>query len=386
LERGWTTAEEVGYGKRVRFEEFLVRELAALDTVGRLRVEGAGDAGLVNLASNDYLALATADVSRETLSAPSGARASRLVLGSHERHGALEQLLADWLGYPRALLFSAGYAANLGLVQALGVPDAHILSDELNHASLVDGCRLAKAKGATVQVYPHLRLDVVESSLAGIRAPIKWVVTESYFSMDANSPDLQRLRDLCDRHGAWLVVDEAHALGVLGPAGRGLCAAQGIAADALVGTLGKAIGVQGAFVCGSERLRAYLWNHARSFVFSTGMSPLLASIAYEKLQRVIDAELARSQLRDLEVLLAQRLAALTLPVRRHGPIFPVILGNNARAQAAAAGLRSRGFLVQAIRPPTVPAGSARLRVCLNAALTQDEVEVFASAALDVCGS
>ncbi len=182
------------------------------------------------------------------------------------------------MGLPSSLVFSSGYAANVGLMSSLPRPGDLVVSDALNHASIIDGIRLSKCR---VAVVPHLDVGAVETALRDRGAGRAFVVTESYFSMDADSPDLGALRALCDRHGAALVVDEAHAVGVLGPGGAGLCAEQGVVPDALVGTFGKAFGAAGAFVAGCEALTRWLWNSARSFVISTGMSPVVAAAALD---------------------------------------------------------------------------------------------------------
>ncbi|MGH7439646.1 MAG: aminotransferase class I/II-fold pyridoxal phosphate-dependent enzyme, partial [Polyangiaceae bacterium] len=224
--------------------------------------------------SNDYLGLA----SRLAAPATSGSGASRLVSGERAEHGALEEAVAGLVGLPSSLVFSSGYAANVGLLSSLPRPGDLVVSDALNHASIIDGIRLSKCR---VAVVPHLDVGAVEAALGDRGAGRAFVVTESYFSMDADSPDLRALRAVCDRHGAALLVDEAHAIGVLGPGGAGLCAEQGVVPDALVGTFGKAFGAAGAFVAGCEPLTQWLWNTARSFVFSTGMSPVVAAAALE---------------------------------------------------------------------------------------------------------
>jgi 7-keto-8-aminopelargonate synthetase-like enzyme len=211
------------------------------------------------------------------------------------------------------------------------------------------------------------------------------VVTESYFSMDGTSPDLRALRSLCDEAGAGLIVDEAHALGVFGDAGAGLCAARGVCADALVGTLSKAVGAQGGFVAGSPALLDTLWNRARSFVFSTGFAPHLAHQVLHRIRTVQRATDRRTRLSSLERAFARHLPThLAGPPGRHGPIFPIPTGSNHTALALARALRTRGFRGHAIRPPTVPDGTARVRISLNAALTEADVERLADALIALC--
>jgi 8-amino-7-oxononanoate synthase len=345
-------------------------ELLALKSRGLLRVRSDGvavptDEPLVDVCSNDYLGYACKSVSRETTE-PGGAGASRLIRATKKVHSELESLAADWVGLEDSLVFSSGYAANVGTLAAIAGPEDFIISDRLNHASIIDGCRLG---GATVHVVPHGNADAVVAALKeGAGARTRWVVTESYFSMDGDSPDLPRLRTLCDAHDAGLYVDEAHALGVFGPEGGGLCREAGIEPDVLVGTLGKAVGVQGAFVAGRRELLDFLWNRARSFVFSTAVSPLLAQIAAEHVRRIRADDDARTRLRSACARLAE-----TLDSNLPGPIFPVVLGTPERALAAVELLRQKGFAAVAIRPPTVPDGASRVRISLNTKLTEADL-------------
>ncbi|HYP98817.1 MAG TPA: 8-amino-7-oxononanoate synthase [Polyangiaceae bacterium] len=339
----------------------------------------------LDASSNDYLGFAGRAVSRETLGNP-GAAASRLVHGSTDEHLALESELAEWVGAESALLFSSAYAANLGLISALGVPGSIILSDAANHASVIDGSRLAKAE---VRILPHLDLDALRSALKDQRGSRAcWVVTESYFSMDGDGPDLRRLRELCDQYDACLIVDEAHALGVFGKNGAGRCAEAGIKPDVLIGALGKAVGTHGGFVAGSSQLRTFLWNKARSFVFSTAPSPRLADLSRIHVKLARDANLLRQTLatnaHDLRTQLQR--AGLTIAPSSFGPIVSVILGDNTRALEAAARLRSYGILAQAIRPPTVPNGAARLRLTIKATFTPTDIDRLVDSVKEACGS
>ena len=334
------------------------------------------EGGAVSFCSNDYLDLA--DDPRA--GSPVGAGASRLVAGEHKEHVALEGALARWLGAESALLFTSGYAANVGVVPALACSPEHlVLSDALNHASLVDGCRLARGE---TRVFPHLDADAVEAALRGTGGRRAWVVTESYFSMDADSPDLSRLRRVCDAHGAGLVVDEAHALGVLGDDGRGLLRAAGVQADVTVGTLGKALGVGGAFVVGCQPLIAWLWNRARSFVFSTGLSPALAAAGLDALQRLDDPKPRRDVL-ERAAQLREGLRKLGHRPMGYGHVIPWLIGDSATAVRFAETLRSRGFDVQAIRPPSVPAGSARIRFTASARQSAEDVDGLLAAVRDL---
>ena len=349
---------------------FLEERLERLEAEGLLRVRPDPVAApALTFCSNDYLGLAS---NRPRSCAEAGSGASRLVVGERPEHLELERRLARWLGYPSALLFTSGYAANLGTVAALAEAGDVVISDALNHASLIDGCRLSRAR---VEVVPHLDFDAVARALALPRTGRAWVLTESYFSMDGDSPDLAALRALCDQHGAALMVDEAHALGVFGPEGRGLSAEAGLRPDVLVGTLGKSFGGAGAFVVGSEALVAWLWNRARSFVFSTGASPLVAAAALRAFPAVTSAvgEL-RGRLAANVAQLRGGLAKLGLSPGGFGPIIPIRVGEPEQTLRAAAELRSHGVHVQAIRPPTVPRGTSRLRVTVTAAHSRADIE------------
>jgi 8-amino-7-oxononanoate synthase len=333
-------------------------------------------AGLVDARSNDYLGLAGRGVSRET-TGPIGAGASRLVSGSHTEHRELEGELAEWLGFEDCLLFSSGYTANLGVISALAGPGEIVLSDALNHASIIDGCRLSRAE---VVVLPHRDVGALERALEASRG-VRWVVTESYFGMDGDSPDLVALRRICDAHEAALIVDEAHAIGVFGPEGRGLSAALGVTADVLVGGMGKALGIHGGFAACAGVYREWLWNRARSLVFSTAPSPLLCSLASGRVQQVRRAEPERAHLRQLEQRLSERLsqAGVETPPGRHGPLFPVILGSENAVLEGARRARDLGVLCHPIRPPTVPRGASRLRVTLRADMSEADVDALAGA-------
>ncbi len=350
-------------------------ELSELDRAGLLRTPPAGAAppGVLVLCSNDYLGYASLPWPSGD-GAPSGAGASRLVSGTHEAHLAAEREIASWLGAEAALLFSSGYAANVGAVTALAKPGDFVVSDALNHASIIDGCRLS---GATVEVVRHADAQAVELALVrGRGARRRWVVTEALFSMDGDTPDLVRLRELCDRHDAALIVDEAHALGIFGPRGAGLCTALGVRPDVLIGTLGKSLGLHGAFVAGSSTLRTYLWNRARSFVFSTGVSPMVALAAVDRVRRAAEDDPGRARLMAATNRLRsglRELGAALLP-GSHGPILPWILESPGAAVAMSRRLAQEGILVQPIRPPTVPAGTSRLRITTNALLSEADVE------------
>lgn len=321
--------------------------------------------------SNDYLGLsfdprlrAAAAEAAERHGA--GAGASRLITGTHPIHLDAERRLAALVGRPAALLFSTGYGANVGALSTLLGKDDVAFSDRLNHASLIDGLRLSRAR---VHVYEHADLDHLRALLATHRSDGRraWVVTDTVFSMDGDVAPLRALRALADEHDAGLYVDEAHALGVLGD-GRGACAEQQVVPDALVGTLGKAIGVAGAFVAGSPALRTLLENRARSYVFSTALPPALAQTIAVAADLTAASREARVRVLDHAAFLRARLSARGWEVPDgRTPIVPVLVGPADRTMALSQALLDRGFFVRGIRPPTVPEGTSRLRVVPTAA-------------------
>jgi 8-amino-7-oxononanoate synthase len=304
------------------------------------------------------------------------------VTGDTPEHADVEALAAELTRQPAALAFTSGYAANVGLLSALAGPPDLIVSDALNHASIIDGARLSRA---TVRKVPHLDTAAVAEALAAPRAGRAFVVTESYFSMDADSPDLRALRALCDASGAVLIVDEAHAIGALGPEGRGLLAAVDVRADAVVGTFGKAFGAGGAFVAGCPELIDWLWNRARSFVFSTGLSPAVAAAAARGIRRAADEPERRDRLTANAAAFRSALADVGVHPRGHGHIVPWVIGAPRRAMRVAEALRRRGVDVRAIRPPSVPHDTARIRLTVTAAHTRGDLEAAAHAIRDVVG-
>ena len=328
----------------------------------------------IDFTSNDYLDLArhpaVIEGARRALEAfGAGARASRLLGGGSPADAAAERAAADWLGAETALLFPSGYHANLGLVGALAGPGDRILSDELNHASLVDGVRLARAR---VEVYRHADVEHLEALLA-LPAPGRTLVlTESVFSMDGDLAPLAEIAEICERSGAALVVDEAHAAGLLGDEGAGGWSSLGVDSPALaarVVTGGKALGVAGALVCSSARVRELLVNRARSFAFTTAAPPAVAgglAAAIAVARKAVEAR-ARCLAGARQVA-----ASLDLPTPA-AAIVPVVLGSSEDALAAAAALRERDLDARAVRPPTVPSGSSRLRVVCRASHTEDEL-------------
>jgi 8-amino-7-oxononanoate synthase len=359
----------------------LVRTLETLDgPVGaEVQVDGRS---LINFSGNDYLGLAADPLVlarvRERLTSI-GAGASRLVVGTQAIHDELERSLAAFEGVEAALLFSSGWAANVGVITALVGPDDVVFSDELNHASLIDGCRLSRAR---VQIYRHRdghHLDALLSEHTGGR---RLIVTDSIFSMDGDRAPLVELARLAHVHGAALLVDEAHATGVVGPNGEGLCAELKVTPDVRVGTLSKALGGQGAWVAGSTALRSLVLNRARSFVFSTGLSPLLCVAGLVALEVLRGDVARRQQLHQNIELLAHGLSTLGFDARPISAIFPVVLHDVTLAMDVAAKLRERGMLVKAIRPPTVPEGTSRLRLSVTATHTPEQVTMLLMALED----
>jgi 8-amino-7-oxononanoate synthase len=350
------------------------------------RIELAGRR-LASFSSNNYLGLAghpaLADAATRALAENGlGAAASRLIAGNHAEHEALESELAAFHRTEAALLFNSGYQANLGIIPALVGRGDLVLSDQLNHASLIDGCRLSRA---AVEVYPHLDVAVLEHVLAARRPVARraLVVTESVFSMDGDRAPLDAIAAVCERNGAWLMVDEAHAVAALGPGGQGIAAELGVRPDVLVGTLGKAFGSFGAYVAGARILRTLLVHRARSFVFSTALPPAVAAASRAAVALVAgpEGEKRRAVLAGHIETFAAALAesGLLAPGTGRSAVFPVLLGDERRTMEAAARLAAEGFHVQGIRPPTVPPGTSRLRVSLMATHSADDVAALAAA-------
>ncbi len=340
--------------------------------------------GLLDLAGNDYLGLATDPlVIAAALDAVrvwgSGATGSRLVSGTTELHGELERELAAFVGAPAALVFSSGYAANLGAVTALSGPDAVIVSDAANHASLVDACRLSRAR---IVIVPHGDVDAVDAALAARSEARALVVTESADSTDGRLAPLPALHRVCRVHGALLVVDEAHALGVVGPGGRGQLAACGLAdADdvVLTVTLSKALGSQGGAVLGPAAVIAHLVDTARSFIFDTGLAPVSVGAALAAL-RVLVAEPERPA---AVLRVAGTLAMAAGVPAPPSAVVPVVLGAPGVAVAAAQRCLERGVRVGCFRPPSVPPGTSRLRLTARATLTDADLALAEAVLRDV---
>lgn len=336
-----------------------------------------GGEPLVNFASNDYLGLAFSSTVRAAAMAALelhgvGSGASRLVVGDTVAHHRLEQRLAAFEGTEAALLFNSGYAANTGIIPALVGPGDAVFSDALNHASLVDGCRLSRAR---VVVYPHKDVEALARALETTPARRRLVVTDTVFSMDGDWAPLREIVEVCRAHGAALMVDEAHATGVLGARGSGLCEELGVTVDLRMGTLSKALGAMGAYVATSREVVDLLLNRARPFVFSTALPAAICAAAEAAVDAVERDVALRERLWRNIRRFAAGLRVLGLPAEARSAIFPVILGEPEVALAAARKCRERGLLVKAIRPPTVPEGTSRLRFCLSAAHTEGHIDL-----------
>jgi len=369
----------------------LERKLREIGSAQGPEIEIAGRR-LINFSSNDYLGMANDSRLREAALAAIkefgvGAGASRLVSGTQSPHLRLENALARWKGTEAALSFSSGYAAALGTIPALVARNDIILLDKLCHASLIDG---AKLSGAILRVFPHNHLGKLENHLewaqrqhAGKRVLI---LTESVFSMDGDRAPLRELIKLKKHFGALLFLDEAHAIGVIGPNGRGLAAAENLSddVDVQMGTLSKALGASGGYICGSRDLIEWLINRARSFIYSTAPPPGIVSAAFAAVNF-----LASPEGEERRLLLWKRIRLLQELLPRSelnnkasdgsSAIFPWIVGDEQAALDLASALQNEGFLVPAIRYPTVAKGSARLRITVTASHEEDQIRSLCQA-------
>jgi 8-amino-7-oxononanoate synthase len=382
----------------VSLDDDVQQELARLEREHRLRTPRVVDSmqgprivldgrDVLNFASNDYLSLAgdvrlTRAASTAVHDAGTSVGASRLVVGNHRAHVRAEAALADWLRCPGVRLFGSGYAANLGVLTTLLRPGDIVFSDELNHASIIDGCRLSRAE---ISVYPHLDVAALERQLQSRRGVRRLVVSETLFSMDGDIADVERLDALCRKHDAALVLDEAHAVGAWGPEGRGVAAAAGVFPDVLVGTCGKALGGYGAFVATSKPVAELLWTRARPFVFSTGLPPHVSAVLISALEivRSTDGAARRSKLATNTRLL--RAALPGAGGHADSAIAPIRIDDDRRVMEITAQLLDHGIYIQGIRPPTVPEGTARLRVSVSSGHSPDEIARAAAAVGESCG-
>jgi len=364
-------------------------ELAALAWRNQLRTLGTIHG--VNLSSNDYLGLATdprlleAVTSALVAGSAVGSTGSRLLSGNAEIWEELESEVAQFMGSEAALYFNSGYSANVGLLSAVIRPSDVVFSDAANHASIIDGLRLA---GAPKVIFPHLDMDSLERQLGKdfSGAAQKFIVSESIFSMDGDRASIVDLVALAERYGAELIIDEAHATGVVGPQGRGLVAASRLSDRVLVTVhpCGKALAGMGCFVCCSEELKQYLVNRARPFIFSTALPSYIAAQMRAAVRIVAAADRERSDLAGLSAFLRERLREAGFDIGKGDTqIVPVFLGENERAIRFSALLNEAGFGVRPIRPPSVPAGTSRLRLSLTAKLSTNLLAQFADALISI---
>lgn len=339
----------------------------------------------LDLASNDYLGLArdpavTAAAANAALEWGAGSTGSRLVTGSTQLHAELESELADHVGCDAALVFSSGYLANIGAITALAGPDCVIVSDALNHASLIDACRLARSP---IRVVAHRDTHALETALRERTAPRALVVTDAVFSVDGDAADVVGLHAVTRANGALLLVDEAHSLGVIGSGGQGVCASVGIAHEpdvVMTVTLSKALGSQGGAVCGSVAVVSHLVNSARSFIFDTGLAPACAAAALAALRRLrtepVLAQRARDRAADLRAWAAAARWSCSDPT---AAVLSILVGDPATAVRAAASCLDNGVHVGCFRPPSVPDGVSRLRLTARADLSEADLVVAGTA-------
>jgi len=358
-------------------ERDLYRRLRPISGVQSPRVQMEGHE-VILLSSNNYLGLADHPALRKAAIEAlerygCGAGASRSISGSMELHHALEERIARFKGCEAALLFNTGYMANIGLLTTLVEHGDLIISDEFNHASIVDGCRLARAE---VSVYRHRAMDHLEAILQHSSHRRRLIVTDGVFSMEGAIAPLAEIRHLADRYQALVMVDDAHATGVLGEGGRGTAEHFGLAGQVEIqmGTLGKALGGFGAYVAGSKALIDYLINRCRTFMYTTALPPAIAAMALAALDIVEGEPQRRQRLWDNTAYFRQGLARMGFAVMGETPICPVLVGDNALTMEADRRLMARGVFVQGLRPPTVPPWGARLRAALMATHTREDLD------------
>ena len=372
---------------RSRKSRKLYRSRLTLESSQQTHVSMAGREYLA-FCSNDYLGLAShpqliAAVCQGARQYGVGAGASHLISGHFSAHHALEDALARFTGFPRALLFSTGYMANAGVVTALAGRGDTIFADRLNHASLNDAALVSQAK---LSRYPHLDLATLERQLAVSQAKRKLVVTDAVFSMDGDIAPVADLLTLCEKYDAWLMLDDAHGFGVLGSQGRGTASYFNISSPRIIymATLGKAAGVFGAFIAAQPEIIETLIQRARSYIYTTATPPLLSHVLLESLELIEWEEWRREKLAQLAARLIKEVQSLRWKLLPSvTPIQPLIIGENDKALQISEALRERGILVPAIRPPTVPQGSARLRISLSAAHDMDDIVRLAAVLRDL---
>jgi len=368
----------------LRREEHLYRTRlnVASGCSSTLSVEGRS---LINFCSNDYLGLAShPDIVQALKQAAdlygTGSGASHLVSGHSVVHQKLEEQLAEYTGRPRALLFSTGYMANIGAINALIGRRDLVLQDQLNHASLLDGGRLSQAD---FKRYKHVDMASLEQRLEQSSAERKLIVTDGVFSMDGNLAPLREISSLAKRHSAWLMVDDAHGVGVLGQQGGGLVEELNMSVEqvpVLVGTLGKSFGTFGAFVAGSEALIETLIQYSRSYIYTTALPPAIAAATIASLKIVREETWRRDKLGHLIARFRSGAEQIGLQLAKSNtPIQPVLINDDEKVMEVGKQLRASGFLVGAIRPPTVPVGTGRLRITFSADHSEEQVDQLVAA-------
>lgn len=367
-------------------EELFSRKLRQIEAQGRLRSLRPltlAETPLLDLTHNDYLGFrydaAFQNAVREAaLPWPLGAGASRLLGGEHKVYGELEKLFSEWKGSESSLYFSSGFAANEALMSALAHPEIDFFSDALNHASLIDGLRLARIESRQKIIFQHNDLEDLREKLRASTARGKIIVTESLFSMDGDVAPLAKLLDLCREFKALLVVDEAHALGVFGNEGAGLLSGFDHSEIISINPCGKAMAASGALVSGPEWVRRLLINTGRSFIYSTGASPWLAAALITAIDLVRKAKVKRVRLQMLGNSLRDSFEELGLDFGNSTThIVPLILGSEEKSLRFEKALAERGILARAIRPPTVPEHECRLRLSLHANIASLEPLILA---------
>lgn len=354
------------------------RTIKTYEPLDAVRVK-RNDSEYIMMASNNYLGLThDARVQQAAIQAiqqyGTGSGGARLTSGSFPLFKELERAIANFKETEQSLVFNTGYMANVGTITALMNKHSVIISDELNHASIIDGCRLS---GAQIERYKHKDVEHAEYILKNYKSAHKMIITDGVFSMDGDIAPLDRLYELSKDYNALLMVDDAHATGVIGN-GRGTAHHFGLTdVDVQLGTLSKALGSVGGYVAGRKELIEYLINYSRSFIFSTALSPADIGAALEALRIIHDDSSVVDTLRDNTVYMAHKLQAMGIDCDDETPIFPIVVGENDRALTLARELEERGIIITAIRPPTVPVGESRLRMTVTAAHSKEQLDYVA---------
>ena len=360
------------------------RSIKVYEPIDAVRVK-RNNREFIMMASNNYLGL-THDLRVQQAAKyaveqyGTGSGGARLTSGTFPLFNELELGIADFKHTEQALVFNTGYMANVGTITALMNKNSVIISDELNHASIIDGCRLS---GAHIERYKHKDVEHAEYILKNYKSAYKMIITDGVFSMDGDIAPLDKLYELGKEYNALLMVDDAHSTGVLGN-GRGTAHHFGLTdVDVQLGTLSKALGSVGGYVAGHKELIEYLVNYSRSFIFSTALSPADIGAALEALTIVKNEPLVVEQLNENTAYMANKLQSMGIECDDETPIFPIIVGDNERALSLAYELELRGIIITAIRPPTVPVGESRLRMTVTAAHSQEQLDYVANTLRDL---